>query len=118
MSAPINPADPPMAEPGKRPSGGDVGGALAAPDAGVADEIQRSTERAEAGAGTPPRSAPRAAGRGAVADASTRDADDEDEWRHPRVAPVDESNPLKSLGKAVGDTVTGSEIDAPARPKR
>ena len=38
--------------------------------------------------------------------------DDEDEWRHEPIAPVDERNPLKSLGKAVADTVTGGSETA------
>jgi hypothetical protein len=76
MTAPVNPVDPPMAEPGKRPSGGNVGA------------VKR------------------------------KDDDDEDEWRHAPVAPVDERNPLRSLGNAVGDTVTGSDANTPAPPKR
>jgi hypothetical protein len=46
--------------------------------------------------------------------ASTGDAasdDDEDQWRHEPVAPVDEGNPLKSLGHAVADVVTGGAED-------
>ncbi len=43
--------------------------------------------------------------------------DEEDAWRHAPVEPRDESNPLKSLGKAVGDTVTGSEGSAPGGMK-
>ena len=46
--------------------------------------------------------------------ASTGDAagdDDEDEWRHEPVAPVDERNPWKSLGRAVADVVTGGAED-------
>ncbi|HEV7574576.1 MAG TPA: hypothetical protein VGO85_00910 [Caldimonas sp.] len=46
------------------------------------------------------------------------DDDDDDQWRHPPVAPVDERNPLKSLGEAVGETVTGSDAGPPATPKR
>ena len=65
-----------------------------------------------------PRRRAQAARRASVpASRATHADDDEDEWRHPPVAPVDESNPLKSLGKAVSDTVTGSE-DKPAAPKR
>lgn len=79
MSAPVNPPDPPMPEPRKRP----------------------------AGVGTGPAGTP-----------ATRADDDEDEWRHEPVAPVDEPNPLRSFGKAVGDTVTGSGADTPASPKR
>src|SRR6185369_8720387 len=37
--------------------------------------------------------------------------DDEDEWRHEPVAPVDERNPLKSLGSAVADVATGGAED-------
>ena len=50
--------------------------------------------------------------------AKRNDDDDEDERRHAPVAPVDEQNPLKSLAKAVGDTVTGSDASTPAPPKR
>jgi len=52
-----------------------------------------------------PAGAARAAGRTAV------DSDDEDEWRHEPVAPVDERNPLKSLGRAVADVATGGAED-------
>ena len=41
------------------------------------------------------------------------DEDDEDEWRHEPIAPVDQPNPLRSLGEAVGETVTGSKPPAP-----
>ena len=84
MNAPARPVDPPMVEPGKRPTGGDVGGKGAAPDAGAQRE----------------------------------DDEDEDEWRHEPVAPVDEPNPLKSLGQAVGETVTGSNRDTGTSRKR
>src|SRR5436190_23501701 len=152
MTAPPNRDDRPMADPGKRPAGGDVGGVAAAAQAGVADWAQRSTERGDdtaigrastgdaAGAVAGPRidrggkaapgSAPGTSARtdrAASDDRATpardpnRDAgsantgatvgtratsaganrdDDEDEWRHPPVAPVDEANPLRSLGKA------------------
>jgi len=163
MTTAVNSNDPPMAEPGKRPSGANVGGPAAEPQAGVADWAQRSTERGEdtaigrastgdaaGGAADPaidrggkdaPGSAPGAAARtqrpasddratprrAAQAGASSGEArgatgdrndDDEAEWRHEPVAPVDESNPLKSLGEAVGDTLTGSGPAAPAPPKR
>ena len=165
MSAPVNPADPPMAEPGKRPTGGDVGGVAGAAQAGVADWAQRSTERGEqaatgrartgdgAGAAADPRidlggksapgSAPGASAHtdrpasddratpapdamrdsrsGAPRNAPSADRqrdDDDDEWRHEPVAPVDEPNPLRSLGKAVGDTVTGSGPETPSPPER
>ncbi len=162
MNPPANSADPPMAEPGKRPTGADVGGVAAAPQAGVAEAMQRSTERREqpvigrastgdAGGGasdpridlggkaepgsapgtsartdrpasddraTPPPSTQRgSAVAGKDAGAARGDRDDEDEWRHEPVAPVDEKNPLRSLGKAVGDAVTGSGPDA-ATPRK
>jgi hypothetical protein len=118
MSAPVNPADPPMAEPGKRPSGGDVGGTRATTQSGVADWAQRSTERSEQPPSDPVGSAG-AAGKPAEAGAGRKaQADDEDEWRHDPVAPVDEPNPLRSLGKAVGDIVTGSDRDTAVPPKR
>lgn len=47
MNPPANSADPPMAEPGKRPTGADVGGVAAAPQTGVAEAMQRSMERRE-----------------------------------------------------------------------
>ena len=50
-------------------------------------------------------------------DAVTRHDDDEDEWRHEPVAPVDERNPLRSLGEAVGETVTGSDADTSVRKR-
>jgi len=162
MSAPVNPSDPPMAEPGKRPTGADVGGVSGSHPAGVADWAQRSTERGEepatgrastgdaAGAATGPRidrggqaapgSAPGTSARserpasedratppraghaqsqGAGQRGAARDPnDDEDEWRHEPIAPIDESNPLRSLGQAVGDAVTGSGPETPVRPKR
>ena len=162
MSAPNNPADPPMSEPGKRASGSDVGGVAAAPQTGVADWAQRSAERGEApaigrastgdaAAATGPRidrggkdapgSAPGASARpdrpasddratplagsrrgsatGAAPAEGRRNADeDEDEWRHEPIAPVDEPNPLRSLGKAVGETLTGSDQDTPGTSKR
>jgi hypothetical protein len=45
------------------------------------------------------------------------DDDDEDEWRHEPVAPVDERNPLKSLGRAIVDVATSRSGPAP-KPKR
>jgi hypothetical protein len=40
------------------------------------------------------------------------DDEDEDEWRHEPVAPVDERNPLKSLGRAVAEVATGGSPEA------
>jgi hypothetical protein len=45
------------------------------------------------------------------AGAKRREDDDEDEWRHDPVAPVDERNPLKSLGRAIADVATGGAED-------
>ena len=54
--------------------------------------------------------------RASTADAAS--ADDEDEWRHEPLAPVDERNPLKSLGRAVADVATGgAEGTAKDTPK-
>lgn len=44
--------------------------------------------------------------------------DDEDIWRHAPVAPVNEANPLRSLGKAVGEAVIGSDRDTATPRKR
>lgn len=45
--------------------------------------------------------------------------DDEDEWRHEPIPPVDERNPLKSLGRAVADVATGgSEAASTKKPDR
>lgn len=41
--------------------------------------------------------------------------DQDEEWRHPPVAPKDEG-PLKSLGRSVSEAVTGSNAK-PAKPK-
>ena len=59
-----------------------------------------------------------AGGHGASTDRS-RDADDDgDRWRHEPVAPVDEENPLKSLGRAVADTITSGAESETEKPKR
>lgn len=43
--------------------------------------------------------------------------EDEEPWRHPPVAPVDES-PLDSLGRSVSDVIVGSTPDgAKDKPK-
>jgi hypothetical protein len=44
------------------------------------------------------------------------DDDDEEPWRHPPVAPVDES-PLESLGRSISDVVIGPAGDAKDKPK-
>lgn len=133
MKAPANPARPPMAEPGKRPSGADVGGVRAAAETGVAEAAQRSSERgaeprvtttgrpssAPSTASAPSTPATRATGIAVVEAGAKRNNDDEeDEWRHEPIAPVDERNPLKSLGKAVSDAVLGADDGAPATPER
>ena len=92
----------------------DLGGKAAPGSApGAAEHIQRpaADDRAAPAnaAGRDPGAEPRAARSG--------DEEDEDEWRHPPVAPVDERNPLRSLGKAVADTLTGSDPESTPRPR-
>ena len=114
MNAPADPADPPLAEPGKRPTEGDLVGKAApasAPGTSARSDRPASDDRA-----TPPRSGQRGGATGA-ADAAPQRDDDEDEWRHEPVAPVDEPNPVRSLGKAVGETVTGSDPDTSSRKR-
>ena len=161
MSTPRGDSDPPMAEPGRRTTGGDVGGMRSSGESGVADALQRSTERGEdspigrastgdAGGGaadprvdmggkdapgsadTPsahrdrprsddeatPATRPAGASERPRTQGSANDDDDGDTWRHEPVAPVDEPNPLKSLGRAVADTATGGGEDASAKPTR
>jgi len=125
MTSGRNPADPPLAEPGKRASGADVGGMKSSADGGLADNAARSTEHRDAGAsvaGSPVDGAP-ASGRGTTAapgqaPRATRSPNDDDDgpWRHAPVAPRDE-DPLKSLGRAVSETVTGPLADPPDKPK-
>ncbi len=93
MTPPRIPTDQSMTKPGKPPTDRDT--AKPAP--------ARTTGMGAAGGG---------------AKQNAQDDDDEDQWRHEPVAPVDEPNPLRSLGKAVGDTITGSDRDTPAPSKR
>jgi hypothetical protein len=74
----------------------------------------RATPRADETAATAAETRPGApSGR-----TNTSDDDDEDAWRHEPVAPVDEENPLKSLGRAVADTITsGDESEAEKRKR-
>ncbi len=109
----------PMAEPGKQQAG--VGGMSRSADAGLADAARRSQERGNeqpaareakpAARPSRPAGAP-ASGAGPAA----KGFDDDEPWRHAPVAPRDES-PLKSLGRSVSDTVTGSTDDKPPKPK-
>ena len=118
MNAPAHPTDPTMAEPGKRPTGADIelGGKVAtgsAPSASAGTEQPASEDRA-----TPSRGTQRGDGSSATdARAKRGDDDDEDEWRHEPIAAVNEANPLRSLGKAVGEAVTGSSRDT-AKPRK
>ncbi len=43
--------------------------------------------------------------------------EEEDEWRHEPIAPVDERNPLKSFGRAIADVATGGS-PAASKPKQ
>ena len=56
---------------------------------------------------------------GSNVDRGRGDADDDgDRWRHEPVAPVDERNPLKSLGRAVADSLTDGAEGTSEQPKR
>ncbi len=112
-----------MAEPRPAPEGADTGGMRSTADAGLSRAAQRSTEHAETdpvgpaptenagGVTQTPRPDPGDAGR-----TSAAMDDDEDKWRHEPREPVDES-PLKSFGKSIGETLTGSVDDATPPPK-
>lgn len=52
----------------------------------------------------------------AKTDNNARWDDEEDPWRHPPVAPVDES-PADSLGRAVSDVIIGSADRGRDKPK-
>ncbi|HZW73129.1 MAG TPA: hypothetical protein VFF43_06255 [Caldimonas sp.] len=80
--------DPPPTGPATQQSGNDAG-------APPADAAKRATPT--------PKDTPRRA----------FDDEDEDEWRHEPIAPVDERNPLKSLGRAVADVATSGSEPAP-----
>jgi len=160
MTVSGNRDEPPLAEPGKRQAGGDVGGVASTIASGAADWAQRSSERGDApavapastgdgaggaageridrgghdapgdaggasaaaerpmsdGAASAP-AAPATPPAGRAAAARTDHDGDEEPWRHEPIAPVDETNPIKSLGEAVADTVTGTG-DGAEHPKR
>jgi hypothetical protein len=128
MSTPERDVDEPLPEPGKRPAGASVGGIRATADDGLADATERSLERsvdpatgrASTGGAVGGAVAPAdAAGRADFAAGEDRDADeDDDEWRLPPVAPVDEENLLKSLGRSIADAVTGGAEDTSKKPER
>ncbi|HEY2560106.1 MAG TPA: hypothetical protein VGI48_10400 [Caldimonas sp.] len=113
MSAPRSPADPPLAEPAPQRSE-NVPGNLDEP--GSAAPSADPTERR--------RSQPHDAARSTVtrttgvANVDAAADDDADSWRHEPVAPVDEPNPLKSLGRAIAGTITAGEAAEPGQPKR
>lgn len=88
MSVPRNDADRPRAEPATQQSGND----------------RRRDLRGKDAPGS--------------ADTSGADEEDDDAWRHEPVAPIDEQNPLKSLGRAVADTITGGAEGKTEKPKR
>lgn len=90
MSAPRTPTDPSIADPGKPSAKGNTAEPAPERPTGVPDARAKRVPQ----------------------------DDDEDEWRHEPIAPVDETNPLRSLGKAVGDTVTGSDPAKRVPPKR
>jgi len=122
MATTNDPSDRPMAEPGKQQAGAEVGGMSQSADEGLADAAERSQERsAERPAARQAQpSAPAGPAWGAPAKSSSPPAqpgdDDEEPWRHPPVAPRDE-DPMKSLGRAISEPVTGAVDDDPAKPK-
>jgi hypothetical protein len=136
MTTSDDPRNQPMAEPGKRQSGSDVGGMSASADGGLGDAAQRSMERRDEDAtgraatgdgsagGAVPRvdpggkaaPAPAPSSRPSAGTATPDQGDDDEPWRHAPVAPKDE-NPLKSFGRSISDTVTGSSGDKPDKPK-
>ena len=122
MATTNDPRDRPMAEPGKQQAGSEVGGMSQSADAGLSDSAERSQERAseQPAAREAPPSAPAARPAGGMAEGGLPPAqvgdDDEEPWRHPPVAPRDE-DPLKSLGRAISEPVTGAVDDDPAKPK-
>ncbi|HSC64443.1 MAG TPA: hypothetical protein VLD35_12455 [Caldimonas sp.] len=113
MSAPTNRADPPTASTEQAELDPRATGTSAGNPAPGSDAAGAATERPARAGQTERRSR-------ADAGSTQRSDDDEedDEWRHEPVAPVDEPNPLRSLGKAVGDTLTGTEPDPPEPSKR
>jgi hypothetical protein len=94
----------PRVDLGGKAAPGSAGGASDAPNRPASD-ARASPPRADAGARPAPNT---------PSDA-WREDDDEDNARHSPVAPVDES-PLESLGKSVGEALTGS-VDDP-RPRK
>ena len=122
MATTNDPRDRPMAEPGKQQAGAEVGGMSQSADAGLSDSAERSQERTSdppgASGARPSAPAARPAGataRGGLPPAQPGD-DDEEPWRHPPVAPRDE-DPLKSLGRAISEPVTGAVDDDPPSRK-
>jgi hypothetical protein len=64
------------------------------------------------GSATRPRAA--APSQGATpATGRANDDEDDDEWRHEPIAPVDERNPLRSLGRAIADVALDGSEPAP-----
>jgi len=123
MATTNDPRDRPMAEPGKQQAGADLGGMSKSADTGLSDAAQRSQERGSeqpaapetrpAASASRPGDAPPRSG---VPAAKPGD-DDEEPWRHRPIAPRDEG-PLKSLGKAISEPVTGATDHDPAKPKK
>ena len=101
-------AAPPRDDLGGKDAPGSAGGASARSERPASEDrvtsVSSSSDSASPGSSTAARTS------GAGAD------DDEEEWRHPPVAPIDEHNPLRSLGKAVSDTLTNSEDGTPDTP--
>ena len=97
----------------------DLGGKNApgsAPGPSAAADRPASDTRATAPVGATAIADRRAGTAGTTRGYAVDDEADEDEWRHEPVAPVDETDPLKSLGEAVADTITGPSQDTPGSP--
>jgi hypothetical protein len=126
MSTPEDDVDDGMAEPGKPPVGAGVGGMRSTADEGPGDATRSSMGHGGGPAIGPASSAdasggavdPRATRATGGANAGAGRDDDDDEWRHPPVDPVDEQDPLKSLGRAVADVITGGAEDTSKEPER
>jgi hypothetical protein len=105
-----------LAEPATEHSGQEPDRTVVKPGSATPSGRPSGSGRAQKSATSRP-AATRATGVANV-DATADEDDDGDAWRHDPVAPVDEPNPLKSLGNAIADTVTGGEKAETKKPKR
>jgi len=110
-----------------RASTGDAGGGARDPrldlggtnEPGAADTPLSHADRPPSDDRATPRTKPRQADMpGTTGSSRASDDEEDDEWRHEPVAPIDEKNPLESLGRAVADTLTSGEESEAETPKR